>query len=209
MNNPTFKALSVLLQYPSPELLAQAGELESIVLAENHFTPDTKERLVAFIQHLKQEQYVGLFDRSRALSLHLFEHVHGESRDRGQAMVDLKDHYQAHGFVMDSNNELPDYLPLLLEFLAYIPKEESRDMLRELLAILIGIFSRLRALDSQYASIFAALIALTEIEVNDIPTVDPKSIFINEEELDEQWEEQAVNFGGGSCGVQRQGERVH
>ena len=71
-----------------------------------------------------QERYVLLFDRTRSLSLHLFEHVYGESRDRGQAMVDLKQLYEQHGLFM-SSSELPDYLPLFLEFLSAVPETQS------------------------------------------------------------------------------------
>lgn len=205
MHHPTFKVLSVLLQYPTAEMISHAETLLPILSADNSLASEIKEKLVTFIQHLSrsdlldaQECYVGLFDRTRSLSLHMFEHVHGESRDRGQAMVDLKDHYHSYGFMMDVN-ELPDYLPLILEFLAFIPREEARDILRELLNILISIFSRLQALNSQYAFIFKALIAFTDIEVTDIPAVDPDKIFMTTEELDEDWKEQPISFMGEPC----------
>jgi hypothetical protein len=79
--------------------------------------------------------YVRLFDRGRALSLHLFEHIHGESRDRGQAMVNLLEVYRQHGFEL-SARELPDYMPLFLEYLAQRPQEEALDMLADTLHVM-------------------------------------------------------------------------
>ena len=65
-----------------------------------------------------QAKYDSLFERGRSLSLWLFEHVHGESRDRGQAMVDLMAQYDMAGFEINAK-ELPDYLPMYLEFLSH------------------------------------------------------------------------------------------
>src|SRR3546814_637451 len=77
-----------------------------------------------------QENYVATFDRRAAHSLHLFEHIHGESRDRGQALIDLRQEYINHGLLPDTN-ELPDYIPLFLEFLGQIPQDEAQALDRK------------------------------------------------------------------------------
>ena len=77
-----------------------------------------------------QERYVASFDRGRARSLYLFEHVHGESRDRGQAMVNLLEIYRRHEFELNAR-ELPDYIPLFMEYLAQRPDGEALDLLAD------------------------------------------------------------------------------
>ena len=123
----TLKVLSLLLAYPTEEIRAAAPSFAP-VLDEEGLLPEGRRgalrRLAAQLGERGlydlEERYVLLFDRTRSLSLHLFEHVHGESRDRGQAMVELKDLYAANGLEMPAN-ELPDYLPLFLEFLSTRP----------------------------------------------------------------------------------------
>ena len=141
----TFKVLSALLSYPTPEMKAAAPEMRAVLDSEG-LLPDKQrasvERLIGEIEtrdiYDLQERYVLLFDRTRSLSLHLFEHVYGESRDRGSAMVDLAQAYEQHG-LMIAANELPDFLPLFLEFLSALPPEEARNWLGQTVHI-IGAF---------------------------------------------------------------------
>ena len=125
-----YRLLSALLSYPEPELLDALGDVES-ALADY---PDAEEALQPLVGYLAthdliavQENYVATFDRNRSHSLHLFEHVHGESRDRGQAMVDLLDTYRGHGFE-PVVSELPDHVPLFLEFLGVIEPAQAQDL---------------------------------------------------------------------------------
>ena len=118
----TLKVLSALLTYPTAELQAAVPEMRAALDAENRLPQKNRHRIDRILEELAngdlfdlQERYVLLFDRTRSLSLHLFEHVHGESRDRGQAMVDLKALYERHGLFM-SSSELPDHLPLSWSF---------------------------------------------------------------------------------------------
>ena len=119
----SLKIISRLLDYPSAALFAAAPELINLVNNNLELDPPHQAKLVGFIEQLTardiydaQESYDLLFDRGRALSLLLFEHVHGESRDRGQAMVDLINVYKTKGFVLETE-QLPDYIPLYLESL--------------------------------------------------------------------------------------------
>ena len=125
------KALSALLCYPDEDLCAAVGEIDA-VLAEN---PAVAARVAPLTRTLAldelfdlQSAYVDLFDRGRRVSLHLFEHVHGESRDRGQAMVDLAQVYERGGLLL-APGELPDYLPLFLEYAATRPEAEAMSLL--------------------------------------------------------------------------------
>ena len=140
-----------------------------------------------------------LFDRSRTLSLNLFEHVHGESRERGGAMVDLLETYRAGGFE-PMGPELPDHLPMLLEYLSTRPLAEARDMLADAVHILIALAERLeRRGGSPYAPVFRALEALAAspavaellAEITGLPDDDPEDLAA----LDAVWEEAAVTFG--------------
>jgi nitrate reductase delta subunit len=152
-----------------------------------------------------QERYVALFDRGRAVSLHLFEHVHGESRDRGQAMADLIALYGEHGLEMQPG-ELPDYLPLFLEFLSLLPVTEAQALLAEPAAILRALSERLGARDRGYAAVLEVLAGLAQAPatgVSAIPDEDPDDLAA----LDAAWEEAAVRFGPGEamdgCGADR------
>ena len=139
-----------------------------------------------------------MFDRSRTLSLHLFEHVHGESRDRGQAMADLLALYEEHGLDMTAG-ELPDFLPLFLEFLSLLPQEEAKAMLAEPSGILRALTDRLAGRDAGYGAVMAALADLAEapaLAVSDIPEEDPNDL----EALDAVWAEAEVQFGPGESG---------
>ncbi|MCC6211082.1 MAG: nitrate reductase molybdenum cofactor assembly chaperone [Burkholderiales bacterium] len=151
------RALAALLAYPQAELI------ESLPLLRDIFSGDRgMEKLLVEMQgeelHVLQERYVELFDRSRALSLHLFEHVHGESRDRGQAMVDLAATYASRGFEV-AGGELPDYLPAFLEFASVLDPAEGRNLLKETAGILRALGDRLAERGSRYSAVFAALLA--------------------------------------------------
>lgn len=212
----TFRALSALLSYPTAELVAAIPEIREVLRQEGVVGPDDLTALQRLLDALEtqdlyevQERYVGLFDRSRALSLHLFEHVHGESRDRGQAMVDLAALYRRHGFVVASR-ELPDFLPLFLEFLSLIELDEARRLLGDAAPILKVLAERLARRGAAYAAILEALVALASREDETtalaVVTEDPGTEDLAA--LDMEWEEAAVTFGpgdppGDGCGRSR------
>lgn len=211
------KIISTLLSYPSKELQAAAFELKEALVADRLTSEREKALLVELIDDIAardvyeaQERYVELFDRTRTLSLHLFEHVHGESRDRGQAMVDLKQMYQDQGFDL-AVSDLPDYLPMFLEFASIQIDEEREELLGQTVHILAALRTRLEKKKSVYANAFKVLEAIiaTQADPNIVeeilsePTDDPNDL----EALDAVWEEEAVTFGGGmgeqDCGPDR------
>ncbi|HPF59995.1 MAG TPA: nitrate reductase molybdenum cofactor assembly chaperone [Candidatus Competibacteraceae bacterium] len=199
----TLKVLSALLCYPQPELQAALGEMREVLDQENLLPEREHRALLSLINQMQradlielQERYVRLFDRGRALSLHLFEHIHGESRDRGQAMINLLDVYRQHGFEL-SARELPDYLPLFLEYLAQRPAGEALDMLADTMHVMALLGARLAEQGSDYHAVFDALAALAG-EPADIEAIrqqaareDPDEAIVN---MDKIWEEEAVTF---------------
>ncbi|MEJ2375135.1 MAG: nitrate reductase molybdenum cofactor assembly chaperone [Pseudolabrys sp.] len=205
------KALSALLIYPTAELQKAASEI-GVVLAEDRLIrKGVWRQLSKLVTELAtgdlydlQERYVLLFDRTRSLSLHLFEHVHGESRDRGQAMIDLKSQYEQAGLAM-TTAELPDFLPLFLEYLATRPLSEACEMLGQPAHIFAALAERLRKRHSPYEAVFRALIALAAAK----PQADEVSVLLQAPDpdasdlaaLDAVWEEEPVTFGpdAGGC----------
>lgn len=213
----SLKAISALLSYPSAALQKAVPELKEAVAGDPLLGGSERSAIALVADDIArldlydaQERYVHLFDRTRALSLHLFEHVHGESRDRGQAMVDLKAMYEAKGWDIAAQ-ELPDFLPLFLEYLAQCERSEIHEMLGQTLHILTALKERLAKRDSAYAGLFAVLETVAGgkpdrdllEQLRSLPEDDPDDL----EALDKIWEEEAVKFGGnageGACGPDR------
>jgi nitrate reductase delta subunit len=201
----TLKALSLLLSYPTRDLQDAMPEIGGVLASDTRLTAAARRALRPLVEEIRdgdiyelEERFVTLFDRSRTLSLNLFEHVHGESRDRGGAMVSLVETYREAGFEPNTS-ELPDHLPVLLEFLATRPFAETQDILADAAHILQALSERLARRESSYGAVFAALLQLSGAEADreavaellDQPEVDPEDL----EELDKIWEESEVVFG--------------
>jgi nitrate reductase delta subunit len=175
-----FRAFSALLSYPSEEMRQALPEINDVILTAQIVALRERQDLLDLIDELQrdellaaEERYVDLFDRGRALSLHLFEHLHGESRDRGEAMVELKQIYERAGFEL-STRELPDYLPVVLEYLSCRDLAEARAMLADCAHILTTIGRSLVARRSHYAAVLQALIVIageSRIDVAKVPPV--------------------------------------
>ncbi|EPC7250764.1 nitrate reductase molybdenum cofactor assembly chaperone [Cronobacter sakazakii] len=195
--------ISRLLEYPDAALWQHQQELFDALTDTQHLSLQNAHHLGVFIRDLLQDDlldaqaaYGELFDRGRATSLLLFEHVHGESRDRGQAMVDLLAQYERAGLMLDSR-ELPDHLPLYLEYLAQRPAHEAIDGLRDIAPILALLGARLKQRESRYAVLFDLLIALSDTQV-DTHKVSEKIADEARDDtpqaLDAVWEEEQVKF---------------
>jgi nitrate reductase delta subunit len=201
----TFKALAALLAYPTDELIAALPEILEVLEGDRRLPRKVRAELAALAEELRasdpldaQERYVATFDRGRAACLHLFEHVHGESRDRGQAMVDLKSMYERAGLAL-AGHELPDYLPALLEFLSLQPFEVAVAMLEDCAHVVRKVGDALAARGSRYAAVFAAILAAV-----DLPGLTGKADHAPEKPMDEEWAEAPVVFGpaaGAACGA--------
>jgi nitrate reductase delta subunit len=205
--NRTLKALSALLTYPTEELRDAAAEIGLVLAQDRHLPANVWTQLSKLTTEIAtgdlydlQERYVLLFDRTRSLSLHLFEHVHGESRDRGQAMIDLKAQYERAGLTPDAT-ELPDFLPMFLEYLATRPLKEACETLVQPAHILAALGERLRKRKSAYEAVFRALVALSNAKPKDeevsalLQLPDPDATDLAA--LDAAWEDEPVNFGPG------------
>lgn len=198
----TLRALSALLSYPSAELKAHIGEVRAALYSEAEVPAPLLARLEPLLQSFEtdelvdlQGQYGELFDHSRSLSLHLFEHVHGDSRERGQAMIDLGQQYIDRGFVMEMA-ELPDFLPLFLEFLSCLPPDEARDWLGQPAHVFAVLEQRLSERGSSYGAIFAAVIALPDARPDPaaVAELQARTRPDSEKSIDEEWEEAPVDF---------------
>ena len=208
----TLKSLSLILSYPTQELKTALQDIGDVLDSDRRLSGTTRKSLHQLVKELRsrdiyelEERYVGLFDRSRTLSLNLFEHVHGESRDRGGAMVSLLETYRAGGFDL-ATTELPDHLPVVLEFLSMRPRLEAQEVLADAAHILEALSIRHSRRKSPFCGVFAALLELSGTkadrsavtELLGQPEVDPDNL----EALDEIWEESEVRFGpdpGAGC----------
>ncbi|MBP8307853.1 MAG: nitrate reductase molybdenum cofactor assembly chaperone [Burkholderiaceae bacterium] len=196
----TLRVLAALLAYPDRELRGFLPEMSRLLHDEAALPAARRCEIDVLMQALAQadplqaeSDYVELFDRGRATSLHLFEHVHGDSRDRGPAMIDLGQTYEKAGLVL-AEGELPDYLPAVLEFVSTQPPREAAAFLGEMSHIFNAIFGALQHRDSPYASVLGALIELAGEKAQAVaPPAEPP--------LDETWAEPPV-FDG--CSTQGQ-----
>jgi nitrate reductase delta subunit len=205
-----YRALALLISYPDETLNAVTPDALAILAAEPRLPARAVRDLARLAEartkvdlYQAQEDYVWLFDRTRSLSLNLYEHVHGESRDRGQAMVDLIALYQRHGLEL-SGAELPDHLPVFLDFLSILPEDDAASLLSEAAHVLGAIGERLKKRKSPYAAAFAALGHLCasgpDARVLSALLAEPDEDPGDLEALDRLWAETAVTFGPGTEG---------
>jgi len=196
----SLRVLARLLSYPDTQMRANLDDMRQALLSEKAIAPARLDELNALIRGLArgnaldiEADYVEVFDRGRATSLHLFEHVHGDSRDRGPAMIDLAQTYEKAGLFLGPD-EMPDYLPVVLEFVSTQPPKEARDFLSEMAHIFNAIFNALQQRNSPYASVLGALLELSGEKAHPVKVVA-------DEPLDTTWEEPVV-FDG--CSVKGQ-----
>ena len=201
----TLRVLAHLLSYPAAGLCAHLPELRAALAGERALSPARLAELDALMQSLARRaaldveaDYVELFDRGRSTSLHLFEHVHGDSRERGPAMIDLAQTYEKAGlYLMDG--EMPDYLPVALQFTSTQPPREARAFLSEMAHILNAIFAALQQRRSPYASVLGALLELAGASAQPVKVVA-------DEALDDLWQEPLAFDGCSSKGQAAPGQ---
>ena len=201
----SLRVLAALLGYPGDRMRSHFAEMSGLLCEERALTYSRRVELDALMDTLQsadpletESAYVELFDRGRATSLHLFEHVHGDSRDRGPAMIDLGQTYEKAGLIL-AEGELPDYLPAVLEFVSTQPPREARAFLAEMAHIFNAIFGALVQRESAYASVLGALLELAGEKAQ---AVAPPP----EESLDESWAEPVVFDGCSTKGQARPGQ---
>ncbi len=204
-NRYSLRVLSQLLSYPDTELRAQLPELLPVLKEEGALSAGRQAELQTLVSHLlrldtldAEARYVETFDRGRATCLHLFEHVHGDSRDRGPAMIDLSQTYAQSGLFL-SPDELPDHLCVVLEFASTQTPEVAKAFLGEMAHILNAIFSALLKRESPYAVVLAAVLELAGHKAQAVQIVA-------DEPLDESWREPEAFDGCSTRGQARPGE---
>ena len=204
-NRYALRVLSQLLSYPDTELRAQLPELMPVLKEEGALSAARQAELQTLVNHLlrldamdAEARYVETFDRGRATCLHLFEHVHGDSRDRGPAMIDLSQTYAQSGLFL-SPDELPDHLCVVLEFASTQTPEVAKAFLGEMAHILNAIFSALLKRESPYAVVLAAVLELAGHKAQAVQIVA-------DEPLDESWREPEAFDGCSTRGQARPGE---
>lgn len=201
----TLRVLAALLGYPDSEMRSYLGEMRVILRGEQALSAERRQEIEALIDVLAgadpldaEAGYVELFDRGRATSLHLFEHVHGDSRDRGPAMIDLAQTYEQAGLYL-AEGELPDYLPAVLEFVSTQPAPEASAFLGEMSHIFNALFNALQERETAYASVLGALLELAGEKARPVKAAAEPS-------LDESWIEPPVFDGCSSKGQSRPGQ---
>ncbi|MDP3086031.1 MAG: nitrate reductase molybdenum cofactor assembly chaperone [Rubrivivax sp.] len=201
----TLRVLARLLSYPDPVLCEQLPAMRGALHAEAALGAERLAELDALIASLQRQSaidaeadYVQLFDSGRATSLHVFEHVHGDSRDRGPAMIDLAQTYEAAGLYL-AEGEMPDHLPVVLEYTSTQPAREARAFLGELAHIFNAIFNALEKRQSRYASALGALLELAGEKARPVAVVA-------DEPIDEAWAEPVAFDGCSSKGQAKPGQ---
>ena len=201
----SLRVMACLLGYPNAEMIRNLPEMREVLRSEGALSAARQAELGVLINSLAgadpleaEANYVQLFDRGRSTSLHLFEHVHGDSRDRGPAMIDLAQTYEKAGLYM-TPDELPDYLPAVLEFVSTQPSREARAFLGEMTHIFNALFGALRERASPYANVLGALLELAGEKAQMVkPAAEPT--------LDESWVEPPVFDGCSSKGQAKPGQ---
>lgn len=201
----SLRVLARLLSYPDAALREHLPDMRAAMHSDNIVPASRLAELDALIATLEngnaldnEAEYVAMFDRGRATSLHLFEHVHGDSRDRGPAMIDLAQTYEKAGLFLGPG-ELPDYLPVVLEFVSTQPPKEARAFLGEMAHIFNAIFNGLQQRHSAYASVIGALLEISGESAHAVKVVA-------DEPLDAVWEEPAVFDGCSTKGQAKPGQ---
>ena len=201
----SMRALARMLTYPDQGLRELVPDLQKVLFDEAALSPNRLRGLSMLLSSwldmevMEVEQgYVDLFDRGRATSLHLFDHVHGDSRDRGPAMIDLVKTYEQGGLLLDPDKiggELPDYLPVVLEFASTLPASQMREFIGEIAHILNAIHAALLKRRSLYAHVLAAVLEIGQHPVESVEVPE-------DEDIDAAWAEPEAFAGCSSKGQQ-------
>ncbi|RZJ14735.1 MAG: nitrate reductase molybdenum cofactor assembly chaperone [Acidovorax sp.] len=206
----SLRVLALLLGYPDADMRAHLSDMRTALHAERALSASRLAELDALIATLGRKavlevesDYVELFDRGRATSLHLFEHVHGDSRDRGPAMIDLTKTYEQAGLFLGAD-EMPDFVPVVLEFTSTLQPRQAREFLGEMAHIFNAIFAALQQRESPYACVLGALLELAGEKAS------PVEVAVDEP-IDAIWEEPVVFDGCSSKGQARpdQAQPIH
>ncbi|HEY0634261.1 MAG TPA: nitrate reductase molybdenum cofactor assembly chaperone [Gammaproteobacteria bacterium] len=152
-----YTLLSRLLDYPEPDLKGHVEFMRKLIAHEPSLNTAERGVISAFLDYLEatpqitlEEGYVQTFDMIPEHSLHLTHHLFGDDRGRGPALVDLGEHYKGMGLEVKAG-ELPDYLPLILEYVSTLDEMEARVFLADAHKVVTVIAANLEQAGSPYA----------------------------------------------------------
>lgn len=203
----TLRALAYLLRYPDAAWRGHLDEVHDALRGSGELRTPRLAQIEAFVDTMRradeidaQAVYVDLFDRGRGTALHLFEHVHGDSRERGPAMLDLIATYEQAGLFL-RDGELPDHLTVLLEYASTQPRHAAVSLLGEVGHILRRIHGAVDHRGSAYAGVIGALLDIAGVDAQgQAQPIEP------EPDLDEAWQEPAAFDGCANTGQQAAGQ---
>lgn len=202
----TLRAFAALLGYPSEALKDHIGEVREAI-RDSAIGGGGRSLLEPLLRRFEDEDlldlqatYSELFDRSRSLSLHLFEHVHGDSRERGPAMIDLGQQYVESGFYLEAG-ELPDFVPVFLEYASCLSPSEAREMIAQPAHVFAALGERLDKRGSDYAAVFHCLVSLAKarLQADERAVIDQNTPPEDASDIDAEWEEAPVSFNLGGA----------
>ena len=187
--------------YPNSQLKDNVNDISNIIKDDNNIL-QCKNELSSFLDYLNdnnlsflQENYVSIFDRQKKFSLYLFEHIHGDSRERGTAIIDLQNLYKNNNFDISEARELPDYIPLFLEFISLVEEDEAYNMLGEIINLISIIGKRLELINSKYSIIFSILESVSKIKPDYLVVekiISKDKDIDSESNIDKEWEEEKI-----------------
>lgn len=160
-----YKILSALLEYPDQELIDHLPEIRVEIGKCQDVDATEMEAILKLLDHMAdtpltdlQAAYVKTFDLTPEHSLHLTHHLFGDDNDknRGPALIDLGELYKDYG-VKVMTNELPDYLPLVLEFVAFLEEDEATAFLSDANKVLTVLTKNLNKAQSPYAPLLSII----------------------------------------------------
>lgn len=188
--------------YPQVQLKDNIDNILFVIQNDNYITQKQKTLLISFLDYFKkhdlnflQENYVSIFDRQKKFSLYLFEHIHGDSRERGTAIIDLQNLYKSYNFDVSDGKELPDYIPLFLEFISLIEEKDACNMIGEIINLISIIGKRLELINNEYSIIFYVLESLSIVKPDNLiveKIVNKDKNLDNEINIDKEWEEEKI-----------------
>lgn len=174
-----YRLLSHLLDYPTRDFYEHLSEMRALTSTQAELDADMRATLQAFMRAAQamsltelQERYVNTFDMNQDHSLHLTHHTYGDDRGRGPALIELDEHFKANGFEVNGKRELPDYLPLILEYVSTLDKVEANWFLGQMKRVLRLLVGNLEKANSAYAD----LVRLVETQATLIPqSTEPRT----------------------------------
>lgn len=152
-----YRIVSKLLDYPDASLLDALTELKHELTDSKALFLAERQAMACFLEYLEsmpltelQAAYVLTFDLTPEHALHLTHHLFGDDKSRGPALIDLTEFYKEYGLELAAN-ELPDYLPLVLEFAAQLDASEAQMFLAQWVKVLKQLAANLEEAKSPYA----------------------------------------------------------